>query len=373
LIGSILFVTASLGGIDGISKQSQKLLQAVASYLQRSGRFRLKNAVKKILEKEAACFGPDVKVDCSVSGSDAKIYTFDIHHKLSKSVICQIKVEAKRNGSFKTYVNVNPNHDGCIVSAQDGSLSVGNAKEAIFVIENSRKGKRIRQVSGKDIKKRSKNIYKILELPSLYQAENDSKKNGTCGYFSLYHLLQMKCNSKKIYKGEYDFLLDRRHFEPLYQDWKKYIQKRRRRRKSDGLSNREIEQLIRNKVDQLVNSNITIFACEINSLDRRRIITLDGSSIQHKIRDFRKKGTPQYLIVSTSQKKGIHGISLDWDNRCGRLTCIPNHWIAISLHWEGKPEKSPVKICIADSGGSRDNRFAALIHWYYYLFVQSKL
>jgi len=381
MFNRILFLCLILQfvAVDAMDKQSQRLLESVSAYIsirnKRQQQAYLKRtynvnagtegeALRTIIAKESKILGDSLKVDCEVErGGSYQLFVLSVLHKITKEVIAKIEVKKFNIGSYNSRVHIDPNHDGCFIDAQDGSLQAGRMKEARFVMETNGREKMLREVSSSHVV--NKNFYKVREIPCLYQ-----KIHGLCGYYALFNLMRLKQNEKKVSSTDYDFILNRQKFKAHFADWQEHVNRLRRGRNGVGLTNREVESLIRSKAKVLCKKNVMISMCSVGECNPRKVRTFDHRTIRKKIKDFRK-GIPQYLILSTSTDKKIKGIKIKWDDRRGRLSCLPNHWIAMKIEWEGRPQKSPVIISVVDSGGPRDNRFTALVHWYYYMFAQS--
>ena len=374
---------------SGIVKQHKKLLKALYSYLSlRSSKQRkdylmrkygvsystnLGNVLKLILEKEASFFSwKQVYARCSSKQiSSGRSYSLDMFYRLSKSnspKICKIDAKVYKKGRFSINGTLYPSNDGCLQNAQDGCLVLGQVLETVFVKQSGNKKNIIRIGSSADFSYNNKNIYKVRELPCLFQGVS-----GPCGYFALYNLLSMYENS---IMGLQSLILDRAFFEKLYQGWEHYVYNGRiRRPMAYSLFSRELIKLIRNKVDKLKKRNVMVSFCDLENLSYYGVVTLDGGSIKDRIRDFRANGTPQYLIIKTSSKKKLSNVIFDWDDSLARRSCLHNHWIALKIEWKdpSRPQKCPVILSVADSGRALDNRFTATIHWYYDLFVHYRV
>jgi len=381
---SYVFVP-NLRAKDGMSQQNQHLISAVTAFLrlrkkQRQRYLRQKYNIKNmpsslktilvlILEKEARCFGPNIGVNCSIESSfSGKLYKMSIFNKVSKAIICSINVKLSKRGAFNSHGRVNPNSDGCLQCSVTGKLCVCKPLESVFVMC----GKNVKEGSSRDFSNGgNKNVYKVREVPCVRQ-----KRSGPCGYYSLFNLLCMFENSRKMKSShcDYGFMLDRKRFESFFSEWEQNVKNMRGWFSStDALSNREMKRLIESGAKSLHKKNVMISFCDINNLDNRKANTFAYGSIKGRIKDFRTKGTPQYIIFSSSSSKNVKGINLCWDDRRGRKACLGNHWIAMKIEWAGREQKSPVIISVADSGMTRDNRYAAMIHWYYQTFVQSRV
>jgi len=198
-----------------------------------------------------------------------------------------------------------------------------------------------------------KNFYEVTARTCLRQP-----KSGPCGWYSMYHLSKLKNGGS---------LLKRNLFESTFDYSKRYC---------DTSSSRAMKEFIESgNVKGLYSRNVMIVCSKMNDLnyfDNKKVITFGRyNSIKERIKDFQKNGNTQYLIVSTSSKSSINGINLHWDDKNNRRSCMGNHWIAIRIAWQdrSKPGKCSVCMDVADSGSVKDNRYAALIHWYYYMFV----
>jgi hypothetical protein len=151
--------------------------------------------------------------------------------------------------------------------------------------------------------------------------------------------------------------------------------------KTGSVANNEISKIINKRLKNLCKNNVMISVENINmfnSISDEKIITFGGRNYpQDRIADFQINGTPQYLIVGTGSKSSqlvsINGLSLNWDNSFDRHLCVKEHWIVLKIEWKDKsrPGNCPVILTIFDSSGPKDNRFAKLIHWYYYVFTHT--
>jgi len=356
----------------GMGYQSQRMINAVTSYFNGYGvsgysSRSLANALRNIIKKESQCFGPSLNVTYKINDDYlSQLFTFRVFHNLSKDPVCIITVNKKHN-SYQTSFQINPNCDGCLISSDDDKLYIGKKLEAIFVMEKGWEGKRIKIGNVHDFRRKSKYVYKVCQLPCVNQ-----KEEGVCGFGSLCNILHLK--EHHGYVENYDFMLNRSSFECNLADWERYIYGRRRGSRNDGLSNVELKRLINNKVHQLCHRNVILSFFDVDdNIDNwhyRKYNTFSsGGSMRDRIKDFQRNGTPQYIIASTSIKKRMRSVKLDWDDRSDRLSCLPNHWIALKIEWKGISMNSPVILTVVDSGGPRDNRYAALIHWYYKLFA----
>ena len=240
--------------------------------------------------------------------------------------------------------------------------------ESVFVVQKVYKKNIIRIGAEKDFSYNNKYIYKVREYPCLFQGVS-----GPCGYFSLYNLLSFYENS---FMGKNSIMLDRAFFDEVYKNWEKYVYNGRiKRPMAYSVSSRELIRLIKNKVRKLNKKNVMVVYGDVDSFSYNRVATMDGRSLKERIRDFRQNGTPQYLIIKTSGKKSIKGVTFEWDDSLGRCSCLQNHWITLKIEWKdpSRPQKCPVLLSVADSGRVLDNRFTATIHWYYHLFVNHKI
>lgn len=357
----------------GISIQNQQILDAVSSCFKRNCVYNysaqnLGRAIKDVIQKESKCLGSSLNVNYTVkNGYRSQQHIFNILHTFSSDPVCKITVEKTRN-SYKTFSQINPNCDGCLINSDTGKLHIGDKLETVFVMDTGW-SKKIRVGTERDFNRRSRFVYKVCQYPSVNQ-----KKKGLCGFGSLFNILNLKEHRNTTHC---DFMLDRSKFEDLVRQGERYIRKKRWYRRGDGITNIDLQNFINNEIRQLCKKNVIISLLDIddrdiNNLYYRKYNIFGAGSIWNRIRDFQRNGTTQYLIVQTSTKKEIRGITLDWKDINGRKACLPNHWIALKIAWKGEPMNSPVIITIADSGGPRDNRYVALIASYYDLFVHYK-
>ncbi|MFC1842808.1 hypothetical protein ACFLYU_04075 [Candidatus Dependentiae bacterium] len=270
--------------------------------------------------------------------------------------ICDISIEKSPIGEYACSTDLDFNKDGCMINNEDGSLSVADKLESVFIMS----GNSMKEGTSADFDTGGANVYKIKMLPSLHQ-----KLNGPCGYYALFNLLNMY-NGKKSPTE----LLDRKQYETLFKEWKAYC------KDLWVISNYDLRDLIMHKIPDLHKENVAISCCDINytdEFDPKYVFTFgkDKHSIVQRVQDFRENGTPQYLIVGTNRetRKDIPSVNIQWDDYRGRRACPTGHWIAIKLEWAGKKGESPVIVSVSDSSGAQDNRFTAIIHWYYYMFA----
>jgi len=279
------------------------------------------------------------------------------------------KVFAKvgKEGSLSLSDSIDPNGDGCLQCSVTGRLSVCKPLESVFV----KSGRNIKEGQIEDFSCGDRNVYMVREVPSIKQ-----KVKGPCGYYALFNVLCMAENDGKMRSADcdYSFIVDRERFETLFSQWREAVGGIRGSFSGPrAISNREMKKLIKRSIDPLYKDNVMVSICDINNLDNTYANTFASGSIKGRIKDFRKNGTPQYFIFSSSPSKKVKGLKLCWDDRRERKACLDNHWLAMKIEWAGKPQKSPVIISIADSGMTRDNRYAAMIHWYYKVFVQNRV
>jgi len=369
---------------NGMLQQSEHLIDVTASFLrlekeQRQIYLRKKYDVGDvpssldemlvlILEKEVQFLGANIGVYCDVTATTfGKEYKFRICNELSGETICGIDVKDGKKGSFSLSGYIDPNSDGCMQCSATGKLCVCKPLESVFVMN----GINIEEGEEEDFSYGDKNVYKVREFPSLRQ-----KVKGPCGHYALFNLLSMAENSKKMSRVDCDcsFMLDRERFEFFLSQWvQELINIRGYVSSSRAISNLEIKKLIKRCVESLYKENVMISFSDINNLDERDANTFTSGSIKERIRDFRENGTPQYFIFSSSDRKRVKGVKLRWDDRMGRKACLDNHWLAMKIEWSEEAQKSPVIISVADSGAIKDNRYAAMIHWYYQVFVQNRM
>lgn len=350
---------------NGVEIQTDALSNFVGSYLDASHVSCL-NCIdsyhlSKQIQEKAVNLGFDLIF--KVEKENDKQYVFSGLNRITGSQICSITITEKKS-SFDYNVNLDLGNDGCIKDAQSGSLFVNRPLEVVF----AKNSDHVDIVDAKNFICSDKNIYKVIRYPGLFQGSS-----GPCGYYALNNILMAYFGLTKV-----DQLLDRPKFEPFFASLIGY-----NLGKIDSVSNNEMYKIIKNNLKELDKSNIVISVEKINDLNCLRyekLMTfgskdLLGSDI---IRDFQINGNAQYLIVNTGQEKSdqsvsINGLTLNWDNSYDRLYCLENHWIVLKIEWQdpSKPGSCPVILSIFDSSGPRDNRFATLIHWYYYVFVHS--
>jgi len=222
-----------------------------------------------------------------------------------------------------------------------------------------------------------KDVYKIIDVPSL-----DQFYGGPCGYYSIFNLRNFMEYGVAMRNSncDYNFMLDRKKLNQFFSEKCLQISRGGKEWKG-GLNGTMMKNIIKRKFPEFIRDNVMISCCNVFSWRERTIgnldsciKTFDNKSIKNKIIDFRG-GREQYIIIGTlfgQNETEIDSVELDWDNRNNRRSCTKNHWLTMKMQWQGKPMQSPVKIFIADSDGRKENRFSALIHWYYYLFVHSR-
>ena len=380
---SVIVIVCSffvVSSVFGMRIQADKLFYTALEESKKDG--TTIQDLKKVLKKEIVNLGSNLEV---IGWEDGNSYTqtfnLAIFNKLSGQTIGEFKV-VKSGGNLCVERFLEANKDGCIISSIDKKLEIGRAKEAYFMMNKT--GRKISQATIEDFVKANKNdqyfyrdgqhakaskhVYAIRSIPSLQQPVS-----GPCGYYATFNILRLFRHHKKFLGiSSYDFMMNRSLFEKTFLNrWENYIGK-------NSLSNEDIVKIFQNKVFYNIEglkTSFTISGLGLNEFNDRKISTLDGRSLTDKIKDFRTKGTSQYLIIGTDSPndKKIWGIDFSWDDRNNRRACIKNHWLAVKIEWMGKPQTSPIMISVADSGGPKDNRFAALIHWYYYIFTHLDL
>ena len=248
--------------------------------------------------------------------------------------------------------------DGCIVNARESGSWVARMCEGISLESNFVKRDGVVQEIGPLDASQGRNAYRVKALPCLRQP-----KSGPCGFYSLFHLSQM-------YKDQ--TLLDRDTFEDSFHDIYKYC---------DASGSGDMQKYVTRHMKYFTKENFTIASGGKES-NRKIIILTDGwgreirrkemrDEFLYRVKEFQRNGTAQYLVIGTDVDVTILDVTLDWDNKNDRLHCIPNHWIALKIEWQGLPGQSPVILSVADSGSSKDLRYAELIHWYYHKFVHA--
>jgi len=253
-------------------------------------------------------------------------------------------------------------------------------KETLFFVNNNKGRKIVHSIRKRSFDVNDKNMYRIIDAPCLNQ-----EYDGSCGYYAIFNLKNFVENEKLMSKRtcDFSFMCQRGKFEQLFS------RDRVRSVCSNffestglyGLDERGIGGIISKEVSQLYRDDVIIAFFDLFSKSELRaeilnyyVLTRNRETIEKKIKDFRA-GKTVYLIVGSPfnwVNKNIDVLSLEWDNSGGRRVFSPGHWVTMRIAWDGIPMKSPVVIHIADSDG-RENRFTALVHWYYYLFVHRDL
>ncbi|MFC1842680.1 hypothetical protein ACFLYU_03425 [Candidatus Dependentiae bacterium] len=343
---------------NGLRLQGEKLADVVTDYLKVNQQTGIKvSDLRREMQQEAAkhdldlCFECDERNVCS-----GKEYNFSGIHTLTGSKICDICVNKRNDGSSAVSVGLDPNNDGCIKAAEDEKLHVGQSLETVFM----KSGRNLYIAEAADLVGADKNVYKIIQKPSLYQ-----EVSGPCGYYALNNLLK-ECTGNT----SCSCLLNRAEFDQFYDEVRGYNEYKL------AVSNIAMRDIIENKLTQLCKKNVMVSVEDINHyniLHERNVITFGGGTAMDRVKDFQENGTPQYIVASTSERGSIPGLRLYWDNIDDRLYSTDNHWLAIKIEWadENRPGKCPVHITVFDSSGPKDNRFSAIVHWYYYVFAHS--
>jgi len=346
--------------VDGFEHQVDVLSDSVKNFLSKNIKADQLDslALSGVVQQEVDALGLNLKVGCTKKISDSEAeYSLSCFNNLTNASICNVDVSRSGNGSYKIRTSMNPNNDGCIKDSDDGKLIVCEPVEAVFV----KSGKTISEGTDLDFCTGDENVYKIIQKPSLWQMVN-----GPCGYYALYNALSMY-NGQDSCKN----LLDRVKFEENFAIWKAHIG-------NEALSNYDVKDLVEKKVSELCKSNVIITVSDINSQNRMlesETFCFGGSTIDERIKDFQENGTEQYIILGTGTASKIKGIRFNWENFNGRHACVENHWVAIKIEWKdkSKPGKCPVIMTVADSSGTKDDRYAAPLHWYYQVFVNGSV
>ncbi|MFC1841616.1 hypothetical protein ACFLYA_00930 [Candidatus Dependentiae bacterium] len=356
-----LLIKSQAYAVDGMREQVERLSGVVSKYLENKaarGELHIPNLRQKV-QAEAHALGWDMEFKCSQKDiCSGKKYTLHGSHVLSQADVCKIVVKESNERSYTVSAKIDPNHDGCIKNSEDGNLHLAEALEEIFV----KIGDNVTIGSARDFIMGNKNVYKVIQHPSLMQPYD-----GPCGYYALFNILKLLTGT--VLPSQ---LLDRYSFEPLFYDWKQY------NNGNIAVSNIAMKGLIENKIPELCKRNVMVSCEDVNAANRlheKSVITFGGGSVEERIRDFQQNGIPQYLIVGTNERQntGINGLNLLWSDIDNRLACTENHWLVIKIEWQNSciPGRCPVIVTVMDSGGARDNRYATTIHWYYYLFAHS--
>lgn len=346
---------------DGISEQTDCLFKFVKDYSYNSfssdSGFIDEADLCKKLSAKAREIGLDMVFGQSKNGNKLNLCGFSA---VGNCQVCDVVIE-EQEGSFKVEIRLNPNGSGCIKDAENGNLSVDKPIEKVFV----KNGDRV-DIAGSDrFAYGDKNIYKVIQYPCIHQ-----ETEGPCGYYALGNLL--KAVRGEVLPGQ---LLNWAEFDGFY--------KRLKALNCDlkSMTNGNMREIIKSDLLELNKDNVMISVEMINrrnKIEASKVYTFASQmSVKEKIRDFQVNGITQYLIIGTGSKKensSINGLSLNWDNSLEKLNCVEDHWLALKIEWANpsRPGKCPVILSVFDSSGPKDNRFATLIHWYYYLFAHTK-
>lgn len=363
---------------DGLKGQTKVLSDFVGGYIDQifaTGSRDINIAdLSSQLQRKAEGLGLDLNFRADKPNN--KSYIFNGFNRITNGKVCKVIINNffvnDRCKSCEISVEFDPNGDGCIKSAQDGSLILNKPIETVFEKNND-------NVSIVDLQKfnfNNKDIYKVIQYPSLCQIKQDGVFDGdenSCGYYAINNILMAYTGQTKV-----DQLLNRKNFGAFYNNLVSF-----NNGKTGSVANNEISKIIDKKLKNLCKNNVMISVENINifnSISDQKIITFGAANFsQDRIADFQFNGTPQYLIVGTGSKSnqlvGINGLNLNWDNSFDRLLCVKEHWIVLKIEWKDKsrPGNCPVILSVFDSSGPKDNRFAKLIHWYYYVFTHTKV
>ena len=276
-----------------------------------------------------------------------------IGRTIAFSLLSAVIVVSQLQGMIRVRGNVDPNQDNCIVNSENATVVQGRSLSTVFVERNGS----VREGNNGDLNGASRNVYEVIERPSLYQ-----RFSGPCGLYSSFNLFRLKGNMRE----------GRAYFDRNLSGWQRRINHHNLRQ---GVQSNDIQTLLDRLLRGKNKNNVSISFCDPDASNRRVVShahTLDGGSMRAKIRAFRQ-GTSQYLVISSKGRDRLQCLDLTWDNRNGRKRSLRNHWLVIKLSWHGRAMRSAVRIETLDSGNPRDNRFAADIHWYYYLFARSNI
>jgi len=296
------------------------------------------NTVRNRAENCARAMGLNLNFNYTGNGSQ-----YTLRGRFNNRVVCTINV-TRRGNSWTVNGNMRPS-DGCIKNAQTGNLCIGRGLETVFV----KNGNTIREGNNANFNTNSRNVYKVRAEAGLHQPHS-----GPCGFYSIFHLSQLKSGAS---------LLDRHTFERIFDHNVRHC---------DTSASNHMRQFIQQRIRNLNAPNVMISSVRINQANGY-VSSFGRNNLQGHIRDFQRNGTSQYIIASTDENSGIRGLRLNWDNRNDRLSCLANHWIALKISWSDRNRsgRCPIEISVVDSGGVKDNRYTALVHWYYNLFTHA--
>ena len=339
----IWFAVSQLQGMNNLNFRLNAENQAI------TGAVRSGNPLAS-LKRVAASFG----------SCDARVRTggFEVFNTNTNDAVCTIN--GSRRGGYQWQFHLN--RDNCLVSGDNERLHVGRSLETVFVKRNNT----VNEGNNANFNNGSRNVYKVIERPSLYQGFD-----GPCGYYSGLNVFRSKGNLQQ----------GRQYYDANINGWERLVGVN----PQAGLYGDDIEKLLKRLLRGVDKSNVSIASFDVDASNHEvdhQVITLDGKPFRDKIKAFRQ-GTSQYIVISTKKehrnsiwdKKNLRCMNLNWDDRYNRKACLGKHWLVIKLSWKNRNRAMacPAKIEVFDSGLIRDNRFAARIHWYYYLFVCSDI